>query len=74
MQKNSEEMIDISFLIFYDIENQPLPELFSDDFLRTSCTVKSAKVFQILDIDTDRVELDSRFILGIRYHSLSIMR
>lgn len=74
MQKNSEEMIDISFLIFCDIENQPLPELFSDDFLRTSSTVKSAKVFQILDIDTDRVELDSRFILGIRYHSLSIMR
>lgn len=55
-------MIDTSVLIFCDIENQSLPEFFSDNFLRNSSTFKSAKLFQMLDTYTYLVKLDLHFI------------
>lgn len=54
-------------LNFTFIENQSLPEFFSDNFLRNSSTFKSAKLFQMLDTYTYFVKLDFHFIWGIRY-------
>lgn len=50
-----------------DIENQSLPEFFSDNFLRNSSKFKSAKLFQMLDTYTYLVKLDVHLIWGIKY-------